>query len=92
MAELSLRSVAATCLGLHGRLSVKRDVLGVHGFNNLGTGAEPRSPVRSLRRQLRLALHMPFVRLALVTVRPEGSDPAPVDGLQRDLDTANEIL
>lgn len=84
MATLRVRSIAATCLDRGPPLSLTRHVFGVYG-----TG--PGSPSRSLRRQLDLIQHKPFIRLALVTVRPQGSMQGQYVNLQRDLDAANEI-
>jgi hypothetical protein len=82
MATISVRTVAASCLGRGGDLSVKRDVFGVYGTNNL---------TRSLQNQLRLIQTKPFLRLAIVTVRPTGSTQGQYQNLQRDLDVANEV-
>jgi hypothetical protein len=83
MATLSVRSVAATCLDRHGDLSLKRDVFGVYGTNPNAN--------RSLVGQLGLIRTRPFLRLAIVTVRPLGSTQGAYQNLQRDLDVANEV-
>jgi hypothetical protein len=82
MATISVRGVAASCLGRHGTLSLKRHVFGVYGQNNL---------TRSLQHQLKLIRTKPFVRLAIVTIRPLGSTLGQYQNLQRDLDVANEV-
>jgi hypothetical protein len=46
---------------------------------------------RSLAEQLRLIQSVPFLRLALVTVRPLGSTQGQYQNLERDLDVANEV-
>ncbi|MEM7092001.1 MAG: hypothetical protein AAF567_03275 [Actinomycetota bacterium] len=78
----SVRDAATDCLGATTPLSLRRDVFGVYGDNNR---------TRSLRDQLDLILNRPFVRLALVTVRPAGSALGQYVNLQRDLDAANEV-
>src|SRR3712207_3797546 len=82
MATVSVRTVAASCLGRTGMLSLKRHVFGVYGNNN---------QTRSLKSQVRLIQTRPFLRLAIVTVRPAGSTQGPYENLQRDLDVANEV-
>ena len=82
MATVSVRAVADSCLDRRGTLSLKRDVFGVYGNND---------QTRSLREQLRLIQTAPFVRLAVVTLRPPGSTLGQYENLQRDLDAANEI-
>lgn len=82
MATLSVRAIAAQCLGRTGSLSLKRDVFGVYGNNN---------QTRSLQHQLGLIRTRPFVRLAVVTVRPAGSTLGPDQNIQRDVDSANEV-
>jgi len=82
MATLSVRTIAASCLDRHGTLSVKRHVFGVYGSNN---------QTRSLRHQLGLIQSKPFIRLAIVTVRPVGSTAGQYQNLQRDLDVVNEV-
>jgi len=79
----SVRSIAETCLGRTGTLSVKRHVMGVYGADN------PRD--RSLRRQLNLIQNRPFVRVALVTIRPLNSTQGQIGTLQTDLDNANTV-
>lgn len=76
--RISVRALAASRLGKRGALSLRRDVLGVHGLDN------PRP--RSLRRRLDLLRTRPSLRLAVVQVR--GSRAR----VQRDLDTTQEIL
>lgn len=82
MATISVRAVATSCLGRQGDLSVKRDVFGVYGEND---------QIRSLLKQLGLIRTKPFLRLAIVTVRPLGSTQGQYQNLQRDLDVANEV-
>lgn len=82
MTELSLRSEVGRCLGLQGTISVRREVFGVHGFNDGMAG-------RSLRRQIDLMMRSPFIRVALVTIRPAQSNLGSDDLFQRDLDAAN---
>jgi hypothetical protein len=82
MATASVRSIAQTCLGRTPPLSLRRDVFGVYGANNRN---------RSLRAQLDLIRRLPFVRLALVTVRPLGSTLGQDANVQRDLDAANDV-
>lgn len=82
MATVSVRAVAASCLDRTGTLSLKRHVFGVYGNNN---------STRSLTAQLRLIRTRPFLRLAIVTVRPLGSTQGQYQNLQRDLDVANEV-
>jgi hypothetical protein len=62
---------------------VRRDVLGVHGSDN--------PTDRSLRARIELIQHRPFVRIALITVRPIGSTLGQNANLQRDLDNANTV-
>ncbi|MGY1871974.1 hypothetical protein [Nocardia gipuzkoensis] len=81
MATLSVKTIAAGCLGRTQPLSLKRDVFGVYGTNN---------QIRSLKAQLDLIRTRPFVRLAIVTIRPAGSTQGQYQNLQRDLDVANE--
>lgn len=83
MADLSVRSLIQTCIGKTGRLSVREDVLGVYGNDN------PTN--RSLKDRLFLVRDRPFVRVALVTVRPVGSTLGQNANLQRDVDNANII-
>jgi len=83
MATVSVRTIIRDCLGKTGTLSIKRDVLGVYGNDNPQT--------RSLTERLRLIQTAPFVRLALVTIRPAGSTQGQYANLQRDLDVANEV-
>src|SRR5215210_4381602 len=83
MATVSVRTIIRDCLGKAGPLSVKRDVLGVYGNDNPQT--------RSLVQQLRLIQTEPFLRLAVVTIRPLGSTQGQYQNLQRDLDVANEV-
>ena len=77
MATLSVRTIAANCLGKTPELSVLQDVLGVYGTDNPQT--------RSLKERLNLIQNKPFVRIALVTI--QGANPS----LQRDLDNANLV-
>lgn len=81
MPTVSVRSMAKR-LGRTGPVSVRRDVFGAYGVN-------PR--VRSLKIQCDLIENWPFVRIALVTVRPLGSAGGQYANLQRDLDAANDI-
>ncbi len=82
MATLSVKSIASSCLGRNPPLSLKRDVFGVYGNNN---------QTRSLKAQLDRIENKPFLRLALVTVRPTGSTAGQYGNLQRDMDAANEV-
>lgn len=83
MATLSVREVASDCLGRSGALSLKKHIFGVYGSDN------PQD--RSLLKQLDLIMNRPFVRVALVTIRPVSSASGPCVTLQRDLDNANEV-
>lgn len=83
MATLSVRSIVDNCLGKSGQLSIRRDVMGVYGNDNPQT--------RSLLERLRLIQSEPFLRLAVVTIRPPGSTQGQYQNLQRDLDVANEV-
>jgi hypothetical protein len=83
MSTLSVKTIVSNCLGKTGPLSIKRDVLGVFGGDNAQT--------RSLEERLRLIQTTPFVRLAVVTIRPAGSDQGQYENLQFNLDNANEI-
>jgi hypothetical protein len=83
MATLSVREIAHSCLGRDGDLSIREHVFGVHGINASAT--------RSLGDQLRLVRSAPFIRLAIVTIRPVGSTAGPDVRIQRDLDVANEV-
>ena len=83
MATLSVRTIVNNCLDKAGALSIKQDVLGVYGNDN------PQS--RSLLERLRLIQTEPFLRLAVVTIRPAGSTQGQYQNLQRDLDVANEV-
>jgi hypothetical protein len=79
----SVRNTVSSCLDKSGTISVREDVLGVYGDDN------PQD--RSVLDQLNRIRNRPFVRVALVTVRPSGS-PAGQDGnLQRDLDNTNRV-
>lgn len=82
MATWSIKSIVSSCLGRTPPLSLKRDVFGVYGVNN---------QTRSLKTQLNLIQNRPFLRLALVTIRPIGSTAGQYANLQRDLDAANEV-
>ena len=82
MATLSVKSIAASCLGRTPPVSLKRDFFGVYGTNN---------QTRSLKFQLDLIQNREYLRLALVTVRPTGSTAGQYANLQRDLDAANEV-
>lgn len=73
----SVRSLASSCLGKSGRLSVKEDILGVYAADN------PQD--RSLKQRLDLIENNPFVRVALVII--QGATPS----VQRDLDNANLV-
>lgn len=73
---------AAAMLGRSPPLSVKQAVFGVYGTNRR---------VRSLKRQFDLIENRPFVRIALVTVRPLNSAAGQYANLQRDVDNANDI-
>ncbi len=82
MPPVSVREVATTCLDRQGTLSLKRHLFGVYGNNN---------QTRSLAAQLQRIRTQPFLRLAIVTVRPVGSMQGQYQNLQRDLDLANEV-
>jgi hypothetical protein len=82
MPTVSVRDVATACLDRQGTLSLKRHLFGVYGNNN---------QTRSLAAQLQRIRTQPFLRLALVTVRPVGSMQGQYQNLQRDLDLANEV-
>ena len=82
MAAASVRATANACLGRTPPLSLKRHVFGAYGTNNRS---------RSLRAQLDLIRTRPFVRLALVTVRPLSSTQGQDANVQRDLDAANDV-
>lgn len=79
----SLRAIMLNCLGRSGTISVRRHVLGVYGADN------PQD--RSVPGQLDRIQNRPFVRVALVTVRPVGSTAGQNGNLQRDLDNANLV-
>jgi hypothetical protein len=79
----SLRSVADNCLNKTGTLSVREDILGVYAPDN------PQS--RSVFAQLGRIQNRPFVRVALITVRPSGSTAGVWPNLQRDIDNANTV-
>lgn len=79
----SLRNIMSTCLGKTGNLSILEDVMGVYGTDNRQN--------RSMLAQLDLIQNRPFVRVALVTIRPVGSTLGQNGNLQRDLDNANLI-
>ena len=83
MATSSVRTIAEDCLGKTAPLSLKEDIFGVYGDDNPQT--------RSLKAQLDLIQNEPFLRLAVVTVRPTGSTAGQYGNLQRDLDAANEV-
>lgn len=83
MATLSVKTIANNCLGKSAPLSLRRDIFGVYGNDN------PLS--RSLKAQLNRIETKPFLRLAIVTVRPTGSTAGQYGNLQRDLDAANEV-
>lgn len=84
MATLSVRSIAEECLGKSGPLSLKKDILSIYSNDNPQT--------RSLQSQLDLIQNKPFIRIAIVTVRPIGSASGPDANLQRDLDSANLVF
>lgn len=86
MADVSIRKTIATCFGRSGALSVVRDLLGVYGLNTI---TRPR--IRSVRERLNLLRTRPFVRVAVVTVRPEGSPLGDELELQRNLDDTSEL-
>lgn len=79
----SLRSIAKNCLDRTGQLSVREDIMGVYAQDN--------PQVRSLLAQLDRIQNYPFVRIALVTVRPTGSSAGVWANLQRDVDNANTV-
>ncbi len=77
MADLSVKSIASSCLGVQTPISVRRDILCVYGTDN------PQN--RSLRQRLNLIENNDFVRVALITI--QGASPT----LQRDLDNGNTV-
>lgn len=79
----SVRAILQNCLGRGGRLSLLEDALGVYGNDNVQD--------RSLRQRLDEIQNRPFVRVALVTIRPTGSALGQNANLQRDLDNANTV-
>jgi hypothetical protein len=79
----SLRSIMEDCLNKSGTLSIREDVMGVYASDN------PQN--RSVLGQLDRIQNRPFVRIALVTVRPQGSPLGVWPNLQRDVDNANAI-
>ncbi|MFC6939343.1 hypothetical protein ACFQE8_05115 [Salinirubellus sp. GCM10025818] len=82
----SLRTVVQDCLGkgeAGETISVREDVLGVYGDDN----PQARSVVERLDR----IQTQPFIRIALVTVRPTGSPADQNANLQRDIDSANIV-
>jgi hypothetical protein len=79
----SLRSTVENCLDAGGTVSVREDVLGVYGDDN------PQD--RSVLDRLDRIRNDPFVRVALVTVRPRGSTAGQYADLQLDLDSANTV-
>jgi hypothetical protein len=81
MAAVSVRVMAGK-LGRTGPISVRRDVFGVYGTN---------ARIRSLKAQFNLIENVPFVRVALVTIRPQNSLDGQYVNLQRDVDNANDI-
>lgn len=82
MATVSVKSIVQLSLGKTPPLSVKRDVFGAYGKNSRN---------RSLRTQLDLIRTRPFVRLALITIRPPGSMQGQDPNVQRDLDSVNDV-
>lgn len=80
---VSLRTVVQNCLDKSGSLSVREDVLGVYGDDN------PQD--RSVLEQLDRIQNQPFIKIALVTVRPTGSTAEQDGNLQRDLDNTNLV-
>lgn len=83
MATLSVRSIAAECLGKSAPLSLLKDIFGVYGSN---------PQIRSLKNQLDLIRNKWFLRVAVVTIRPVGSTLGAYANLQRDLDNANLVF
>jgi hypothetical protein len=79
----NLRSIVEQCLGKTGRFSVREDVLGVYLDDN--------PQIRSVLAQLGRIQNQPFVRVALVTVRPQGLIAEAWPTLQRDIDNANIV-
>jgi hypothetical protein len=80
----SIRSILANCLNkIGGTLSVRENVLGIYADDN--------SQDRSVREQLDHIQNRPFVRVALVTIRPQGSMAGVWPNLQRDVDNANIV-
>jgi hypothetical protein len=77
MADISVRAVLSGCLGKSGSLSVLRDVFGVYANDHPQT--------RSLKSQLDLISHKPYLKLGLVTIN--GASPI----VQGFLDAANNI-
>jgi hypothetical protein len=83
VATKSVKSILERCLNKTPPFSIKRHVLCVFGGDNPQT--------RSLKERLNLIETRPFVRLALVTVRPQGSTLGQYGNIQRDFDIADEI-
>lgn len=73
----SVRSVAQSCLGKSGTLSLRKDVLGVYASDN------PRN--RSLKARIDLIETTPFVRIAVVEIAGASSD------FQTHFDTASDL-
>lgn len=82
MANLSIKSIAMSCLGRNTPLSLRQHIFGVYGNNNRN---------RSLKAQLNLIQNQPFIRVAIVTVLPVGSTQGQYANLQRDLDLVNDV-
>jgi hypothetical protein len=83
MPIVSVRDTVMECLGRNPPISVRRAVLGIYGIS---------MQARSLKDRIQLIINRPFVRLAVVVVRPPTSiDDRSFPNIQLDLDTANEI-
>lgn len=83
-AMVSLRTITEDCLDEDGTISVREDVLGVLGDDH------PQD--RSLLEQVDRIQNDPFVRVAVVTIRPPGATAGQYAHLQRDLDNANTVF
>ena len=81
---LSVRSLAQSCLGKSGALSVREDVHGVYPPGNTHFAL-------SLRDQLTLVSTKPFVKIAMFHVFPKGSDDRISVNAHIDMRRANEL-
>jgi len=81
---IRIRAFAEDHFGKTGRLSLLEDILGVYGRDN--------TRKRSVLTQVDRVSNKPFVRVALVTVRPTNSSDGVAATLQQDLDLANDLF